>query len=64
MSVTRPTQQSVEWLAFGMEEAWSTLRERLEGLTDGGFFMILIHHDAHHGVEISCLRDLYRAMRR
>jgi len=31
-------RQSVEWLAFAMEEAWSTLRQRLEGLTDEEFF--------------------------
>lgn len=30
--------QSVQWLAFAMEEAWSTLRQRLEGLTDEEFF--------------------------
>jgi len=30
--------QSVQWLAFAMEEAWSTLRRRLEGLTDEEFF--------------------------
>jgi hypothetical protein len=24
-------------------------------------FWTMIHHDAHHGAEIGCLRDLYRA---
>jgi hypothetical protein len=26
-------------------------------------FWTMIHHDAHHGAEIGCLRDLYRARR-
>jgi hypothetical protein len=26
-------------------------------------FWTMIHHDAHHGAEIGCLRDLYRIMR-
>jgi hypothetical protein len=33
-----PARQSVEWLAFAMEEAWAILRHQLEGLTDEEFF--------------------------
>lgn len=34
-------------------EPWPTWR----------IFWTMIHHDAHHGAEIGCLRDLYRIMR-
>ena len=34
-------------------EPWPTWR----------IFWVMIHHDAHHGAEIGCLRDLYRIMR-
>jgi uncharacterized damage-inducible protein DinB len=34
-------------------EPWPTWR----------IFWAMIHHDAHHGAEIGCLRDLYREMR-
>jgi hypothetical protein len=34
----RPARQSVEWLASAMEEAWTILRRRLEGLADDEFF--------------------------
>jgi hypothetical protein len=33
-----PVRLSLEWLALAMEEAWTTLRQRLEGLTDPEFF--------------------------
>ena len=34
----RPERQSVEWLAFTQEEAWTFLRRQLEGLTDAEMF--------------------------
>jgi hypothetical protein len=34
-------------------EQWPTWR----------IFWAMIFHDLHHGAEIGCLRDLYRAMR-
>jgi hypothetical protein len=33
-----PARLSLEWLALAMEEAWTTLRQRVEGLTDAEFF--------------------------
>jgi hypothetical protein len=41
----------VELLLAQMDEAYGRLRAALAGLAD---------HDAHHGGEIGCLRDLYR----
>jgi hypothetical protein len=34
----RPERQSVQWLAFALEEAWTFLRSRLVGLTEAEMF--------------------------
>jgi hypothetical protein len=34
----QPARLSLEWLALAMEEAWTTLRQRVESLTDPEFF--------------------------
>ena len=43
----------VEMRLTNWGEPWPTWR----------IFWVMIHHDAHHGAEIGCLRDLYRIMR-
>jgi len=43
----------VEMRLTNWGEPWPTWR----------IFWAMIHHDAHHGAEIGCLRDLYRIMR-
>ncbi len=62
--------QTVELLKIQMRIAREGLRTSLVDLTDEEFYWqpvpncwTMTYHDLHHGAEISCLRDLYQAMK-
>jgi len=77
LPLPRTAAEATAWLEEGhsrLQGALSGLADadlEEERLTNWGerwptwrLFWTLIHHDAHHGAEIGCLRDLYRATRR